>query len=431
MSLPSSRRENRAAVRALYDQCDSYDGLLVLAGRTRDLLAAQLSNRIRNWRANHNLDSLDEAFTQHKAYTFTDSHKHRPKRARIQPPDVPAASLSSSSPSAPQPLAVAPSSPDVVAPGVPASLSAALLSSLSDTVSPVSLPSSSASLQPSSVASSSADVAPVQADVSPASVETSSSSSSGDTLSRLQAQLDALKKEVWALRGLQQQTNTPSSLQYKLVPPKFRKHCRVLSIVGDGRCLLYSLLQVGRAMLPTSWEADDLRQQLRTHLMSTYTDEVWSGRVPPQLGENLSVSTFAERFLSKPTVHLPPDAVCLWQDVVAPTTNVYVLMRSQHGAYDRDRVERLPSPSPPTSAVVLLFTWENGVGHYELVTYRNVITLPCAHPFVQHLNVLHDEFVAGMAVEPRRQLRHESGTKRSAEERDDDIVVESADSGIS
>ena len=231
---------------------------------------------------------------------------------------------------------------------------------------------------------------------------------------------------MWSLRGLQLQTSTPSPLQYKLIVAKFRKHCRVLSIVGDGRCLLYSLLQVGRAMLPTWWEADELRQLLRTHLTTAYTDRAWSERVPPQLGENLSVSTFAERFLSRPTVHLPPDAICLWQDVVAPTTTVYVLMRSQHGVYDRDRVERLPSPSPATAAVVLLFTWENGLGHYELVTYQNVITLPINHAVVQHLDALHEEYVAGLAVEPRRQQRRESGRKRSAEERDKDLVVEAA-----
>jgi hypothetical protein len=381
LSSSGSRRDNITAVRALYNQCESYDDLLALASRTRDLLAAQLANRIRNWRANHHLDSLDEAFAQHKEYTFTDTHKQRSKRARTHPPDVlPASALSSSVPSS-SPLAPPPP-PDVV-----------------------SQPTAVATAPPSAV---------------------SSSSSSDAVLAELRAQVDALKKEVSALRGLQQQTNTPSPLQYKLIAPKFRKHCRVLSIVGDGRCLLYSLLQVGRAMLPTSWEADDLRQQLRTHLTTTYTDQTWSVRVPPQLGENLSVATFAERFLSKPTVHLPIDAICLWQDVVAPTTDVYVLMRSQHGAYDRDRVERLASPCPATLAVVLLFTWENGLGHYELVTYQNVITLPINHAFVQHLDALHDEYVAGMAVEPRRQQRRESGRKRSAEERDRDLVVEAA-----
>ena len=144
----------------------------------------------------------------------------------------------------------------------------------------------------------------------PASAEASSFSANGAVISQLHDQIDALTKEVWSLRGLQLQTSTPSPLQYKLLA-KFRKHCRVLSVVGDGRCLLYSLLQVGRAMLPTWWEADELRQLLRTHLTTTYTNQAWSERVPPQLGENLSVSTFAERFLSQPTVHLPPDTTCL------------------------------------------------------------------------------------------------------------------------
>ena len=52
-----------------------------------------------------------------------------------------------------------------------------------------------------------------------------------------------------------------------------------------------------------------------------YTEQAWSERVSPQLGEDLSVSTFAERFLSKPTVHLPPDTICLWQDIVAPNAS--------------------------------------------------------------------------------------------------------------
>ena len=384
LSVNASRRENVAAVRALYNQCESYDDLLSLAARTRDLLAAQLANRIRNWRANHHLDSLEHAFAEHKAYTSIDTHKHRFKRARKHPPDVPPASSPSSSPSAPQPPTVASSAPDVV---------------------------------PQPIA-----VAPAPAP-SPAAA---SFSSSDAVLAELQAQIDALKKEVSALRGLQQQTSTPSPLQYKLITAKFRKHCRVLSIVGDGRCLLYSLLQVGHAMLPAWWEADELRQLLRTHLTTTYSDQTWSERVPPQLGENLAVSTFAERFLSQPTVHLPPDTICLWQDIVAPTTNVYVLMRSQHGAYDRDRVERLRSPYTAAAAVVLLFTWENGLGHYELVTYQNVITLPPNHAFVQHLDALHEDYVADMAVELRRQLRRESGRKRSAKDRDEVIVVEGA-----
>ena len=99
-------------------------------------------------------------------------------------------------------------------------------------------------------------------------------------------------------------------------------------------------------------------------------------------------------------------------------------MRSQNGALDRDWVERLPCPCPPTLAVVLLFTWETDLGHYELGTYQNVTTLPYIHAFVQQPDVLHDDYVAGMAVGPRHQLRRESKRKRSGKERDEDIVVE-------
>jgi hypothetical protein len=201
LSSMGSRRENIAAVRALYNQCECYDDLLTLAARTRDLLAAQLANRIRNWRANHHLDSLAEAFAEHKRYTFLDAHKHRVKRARKRPPDVPPASAQSSSLPAPQP-------PDG--------------------------------------ASSVADVTPPPAAVAPSPPPAAPPSALSDAvLVELQAQVDALKKEVSALRGLQQQTNTPSPLQYKPIAAKFRKHCRELSIVGDGGCLMYTLSRGG------------------------------------------------------------------------------------------------------------------------------------------------------------------------------------------
>jgi hypothetical protein len=49
-------------------------------------------------------------------------------------------------------------------------------------------------------------------------------------------------------------------LRFTSIATPFRKHCRGLSIVGDGRYQLYSLLQVERAMLPTACEADELRK---------------------------------------------------------------------------------------------------------------------------------------------------------------------------
>ena len=57
--------------------------------------------------------------------------------------------------------------------------------------------------------------------------------------------------------------------------------------------------------------------------------------------------------------------------------------------------------------MVLLLTWESGLGHYELVTYQHVITLPSTHAFVQHLDALHGAYMADIAVEPRLQLRPE------------------------
>ena len=42
--------------------------------------------------------------------------------------------------------------------------------------------------------------------------------------------------------------------------------------------------------------------------------------------------------------------------------------------------------------------------------------------------MLLDDYVAGMAVEPRRQLRRESGRQRLAAERDEDIEVDTTDS---
>ena len=47
---------------------------------------------------------------------------------------------------------------------------------------------------------------------------------------------------------------------------------------------------------PSRAAVPSLCQLLRTYLTRTYTDQTWIDRVPPQLGENLSVSVFAERF---------------------------------------------------------------------------------------------------------------------------------------
>ena len=79
-------------------------------------------------------------------------------------------------------------------------------------------------------------------------------------------------------------------------------------------------------------------------------------------------------------MHLPPDAICLWQDLVAPSTNVYLLQPSSFEVERKEMVEKIPCSGTARHAVVLLFTWE-GVGHYELVTFNDVTTLPHSHAF--------------------------------------------------
>ena len=61
---------------------------------------------------------------------------------------------------------------------------------------------------------------------------------------------------------------------------------------------------------------------------------------------------------------------------------------------------------PAKHAVVLLFTHDGGVGHYELITYSNVVRLPVKHEFIQHLQALHDCHLA--ELRGRTQVRREA-----------------------
>jgi hypothetical protein len=64
LALSGSRRADIAAVRALHSHCERYNDLINVGDHARDLLAAQLANRIRNWRVIHQLESLGEAYCQ-------------------------------------------------------------------------------------------------------------------------------------------------------------------------------------------------------------------------------------------------------------------------------------------------------------------------------------------------------------------------------
>ena len=115
-------------------------------------------------------------------------------------------------------------------------------------------------------------------------------------------------------------------------------------------------------MLPTADEADELRKQLKVHLLLSCTEDEWCERVPSDLREILSVEQFVERYLSQNTAHLPHDSIGLWQDVRERQTDVFILNIFTQG----EHVEKVPCRGKAQDAIVLLFTWQ-GMGHYELV----------------------------------------------------------------
>ena len=140
-------------------------------------------------------------------------------------------------------------------------------------------------------------------------------------------------------------------------------------------------------------------------------------RVPSDLREIISLQQFAERYLSHNTTHLPHDSIALWQDALQRSTDVFILNESPQG----EHVEKVPCRGTARDAVVLLFTW-HGVGHYELITYNNVICLPRQHPFILHLDELHGRYITGLTKEVKRAAR--IGVKRTAAEREADVEVE-------
>ena len=263
----------------------------------------------------------------------------------------------------------------------------------------------------------SAAAAPLSDGAQPLSDDAQPLSPPADVVQQQDDVIAGLVRDVAALRGLQLQHQTPLPLHFTLIITHFRNHCRVLSIVGDGRCQLYVLLQIERAMLPTSYEADELRRKLKAHLLQFYTEEEWRERVPSDLREIISLQQFAERYLSDDTTHLPHDSIALWQDLRQRSTDVFILNKSPQG----EHVEKIPCRGTARDAVVLLFTW-HGVGHYELVTYNNVICLPRNHSFILHLDELHRRYIAGLSKEVKRAAH--DGRKRSAAERESDVDAE-------
>ncbi len=346
--------------RDVYDKCQSYHELL---NHSSLPIVDRLTNAIRNWKRRHAVATHDEAFEQHRQHILHPRPSapliKRVRRGHTQ----------------------------------------------------------------KSVDLTAAAQAAVTCPLPPPPDLQSSSASGHELLVQLQAtthRLDQLAKDVLTLRAQLQQQNTPSPLVFRPIPARFKKLLKVLSIVGDGRCLLYSLLQSSCSLLPSPQEADQLRSQLKQHLLSSYSASEWEERVPPQLSEGCTPQAFADRFLTGATTHLPPDAICLWQDVLAPSTDVYLLQRSSFEIERKEKVEKIPCQGGAQHAVVLMFTWE-GVGHYELVTFNDVTTLPHSHAFVQHLNQLHQQYISGFSKDVRREGRKRKGERH---DKDGDEVVE-------
>ena len=298
----------------------------------------------------------------------------------------------------------------------------------SASVAGLSFPPDSRSSSPSDPSplpgASSAEGSALSPSFLPASSSAPSSCCLDDELRlRLQAatqRLDELANDIIVLRAQLQQHNLPSPLVFRPIPARFKKHLKVLSIVGDGRCLLYSLLQCKSALLPCPHEADQLRSRVREHLLCSYSATEWERRVPPQLSEGSTPQAFADRFLTGATTHLPPDAICLWQDLLAPSTDVYLLQRSSFEIERQEKVEKIPCRRAVVDAIVLVFTWQ-GVGHYELVTFNDVITLPQSHAFIQHLDLLHQQYMSGFSKDVKRTKRRQRGER---EQKDDDEALE-------
>jgi hypothetical protein len=377
-----------SSVREVYERCASHTELLK---HIRVPVVKRVAHCIRSWKTRHSLATLEQAFAAHRQSILFPKPTARGAHPEQQVVVV---------------LDAAPHTSVTTAPE----------HSCSSLPPPSTIPGPSA--PDAAHVSQEPQFAPLAL---PAAVEECGAQSSAPTKEpQPQPQDDVIARlvqDVAALRGLQLQHQTPSVLRFNSIATHFRKECRLVSIFGDGRCQLYSLLQVERAMLPTAYEADELRRKLKAHLLSSYTEMEWRQRVPSDLREVMSLQQFAERYLSHDTTHLPHDSIALWQDLRQRSTDVFILNKSPQG----EHVDKVPCRGAAQDAVVLLFTWED-VGHYELVTYNNVICLPRHHPFILHLDGLHDEYLAGLSKVVKRAARN--GVKRTAAERENDVDVE-------
>ena len=348
----------------VYERCLCYEQLLRNTGLP---VVARLAATVRNWKSRHHIPTHEEAFVSYRDHIF-----HPPSRKRRRIEDAAPAAAAQ-----PTVLQVQPQTDDV-------------------------------RLQPHR------EAAEAHSSNQPISLSVSSKSDGGNAvLAKLIVEL----AEVRALKSCRPSFTLPT----KCVDKRYHRQLKVVPILGDGRCQLYALLQSDRAMIPTSLEADELRQHLQHHLLTSYSsDEEWHQRVPVHFHEShLTRTAFAERYLSQPRTHLPFDTLALWQDMRARATDVYIIHQSEYSRGTTSRgpattgeyIDRVRCRGTATDAIVLRFTWDGQVGHYELVIYSDVISLPAHHQLIAHLSDLHEAHLAGITKDAKRAAAASSGSE--------------------
>ena len=77
--------------------------------------------------------------------------------------------------------------------------------------------------------------------------------------------------------------------------------------------------------------------------------------------------------------------------------------------------------------MVLMLTWVGGfcgVGHWELVTFNNVVTLPRQHQVLVELDALHHGYLQTMRVEARRGMKQGVSGKQDTRDRRGDLEID-------
>ena len=190
----------------------------------------------------------------------------------------------------------------------------------------------------------------------------------------------------------------------------------VRQVVGDGRCLLYSLIIAAENNVsfphPTMVEAESLRTQMRESLLS-WSDDQWASRMPAKCmytngdGVPVTLDWYADKFLTANSGHdMHNTAICVWQHMAHPRRAVYILVRD--GKTGAESVERFDAPEPLEDAIVLSRTWQHDAGHYEVVVDGSSTVWGKSHPLLQKLDELE-------AKDGRKLIMHETRHKRKME----------------